>query len=63
VVANLVAPVRFGFDWLSASDTQGLARAFKSFVDGGMDKAEAAGVTGMAESSYPATGSTGAGTL
>ena len=47
--AKLAAPVRFGFDRLFASDIQGRARAFKSLVDGGMDQAEAARVTGMAE--------------
>lgn len=47
VVANLVAPVRFGFDRLFASDIQGRARAFKSLVDGSMDKVAAARMTGL----------------
>ena len=46
--AKLAAPVRFGFDRLFASDIQGRARAFKSLRDGGMSKASAARVTGMA---------------
>ena len=45
---KLMADIRFGFDRLFASDIQGRARAFKSLVDGGMDKMEAARVTGMA---------------
>ena len=43
------ADIRFGFDRLFASDIQGRARAFKSLVEGNMDPAEAARVTGMAD--------------
>ena len=46
---KLMADITFGFDRLFASDIQGRARAYKSLVDGGMDKGEAARVTGMAD--------------
>ena len=46
---KLATPVRFGFDRLYAADIQGRARAFKSLVDGGMDAAEAARVTGLGD--------------
>ncbi len=44
---KLAASVTFGFDRLFASDIQGRARAFKSLVDGNMEPAQAASVTGM----------------
>ena len=44
---KLAADIRFGFDRLFASDIQGRARAFKSLVDGGIDKSKAEALAGM----------------
>jgi len=43
------APVEISFNRLMASDISGRARAFQSLVGGGMDPAQAAGLSGLLE--------------